>query len=95
MKIVAEFVAENKNTLKIVSTFVSMKRKTPESQCLQGFFSSGGSVARPLASRVPFGGALLKKTLHFRARFLLVDKRFEISNLDLVKDLNEVIDILE
>ena len=42
VKIVAEFVTENKNTLKIVSTFVSMKRKTPESQCFQGFLSSGG-----------------------------------------------------
>ncbi len=29
VKTVAEFVAENKNTLKIVSTFVSMKRKIP------------------------------------------------------------------
>jgi hypothetical protein len=36
----------------------------------------------------------MKKTLHFRARFLLVDKRFEISNLELAKDLKIVVDFL-
>ncbi len=33
-----------------------------------------------------------KKTLHFRARFFLVDKVIEISNLDLMRDLIEVVD---
>ena len=42
VKIVAEFVTENKNLLEIVSTFVSIIRKTPESQRLQGSLSSGG-----------------------------------------------------
>jgi len=68
-----------------------------------------GSVVRPMASRVHKGcftkrnleslrslSAFLlhKKTLHFRARFLLVDYTFEISNLDLVKDIAEVVEYL-
>ena len=37
----------------------------------------------------------IKNPKHFVLRAFLVDKRFEISNLDLVKGLREVVDIME
>jgi hypothetical protein len=42
-------------------------------------------LTTPGGSRVPFWWALLMK-----ARFLLVDYTIEISNLDLVKDIEEI-----